>query len=79
MLASKQVREIARLAVKMVKASEARRSLPPGSSRARVTTTNARWANACEAFERSISDIAGTLGASGAEHLRRFIISNTER
>jgi hypothetical protein len=30
------------------KACEARQALPPGSSRARVTTANARWASAAE-------------------------------
>ena len=33
-------------------ASRARAALPPGSSRARVTTANARWAQAAEARDR---------------------------
>lgn len=37
---------------KMRKASDARWSLPPGSTRAKVTTANARWSTACEAVER---------------------------
>lgn len=31
-----------------VKASEARAALPPGSTRARVTSANARWSRAAE-------------------------------
>jgi len=34
------------------KASEARAALPPGSTRARVTTANARWARAAEERDR---------------------------
>lgn len=37
------------LAAKSEKLSEARRALPPGSPRARVTSANARWARAAEA------------------------------
>lgn len=47
--ASKAFRDALR---KMRKASDARRALPIGSSRARVTTANSRWATACEAVER---------------------------
>jgi len=43
---------LARAAAKSVKASEARAALPPGSSRARVTTANARWARAAEERDR---------------------------
>ena len=32
--------------------SDARRLLPPGSPRARVTTANARWSTACEHRDR---------------------------
>jgi hypothetical protein len=42
-------RELAAAERKSAKAAEARSSLPPGSSRARVTTANARWARAAEA------------------------------
>lgn len=45
-------RELERLEKKVQAASEARRRLPAGSSRARVTTANARWARACEARDR---------------------------
>lgn len=34
------------------KASEARQSLPAGSSRARVTSANARWSSAAEERDR---------------------------
>ncbi|NIO76642.1 MAG: hypothetical protein GTN69_12350 [Armatimonadetes bacterium] len=37
----------------MQRASDARRALRPGSSRARVTTANARHATACEAYDRA--------------------------
>src|SRR3990167_8824027 len=45
-------RQIAVAYAKMRAASERRRALPPGSSRARVTTANARWARACEHYDR---------------------------
>ena len=35
------------------RASEARRDLPAGSSRAKVTTANARWISAAEERDRS--------------------------
>lgn len=42
-----------RLAEKRLqKASDARRSLPPGSTRARVTSANARWASTAEERDR---------------------------
>lgn len=34
------------------RASEARRALPPGSSRARVTSANARWKSQAEERDR---------------------------
>lgn len=34
------------------RASEARRKLPPGSSRPKVTTANARWRSASEEWAR---------------------------
>ena len=45
-------RQLAALEAKVVRTSEARRALPPGSSRAKVTSANARWATACEARDR---------------------------
>lgn len=50
-------RELRRLEAQVRKTSEARRLLPPGSSRARVTTANARWASACEARDRVLRQI----------------------
>lgn len=50
-------RQLAQLEAKVRKTSEARRALPPGSSRARVTTANARWATACEARDRVLRQI----------------------
>lgn len=43
---------------KVTRTSEARRVLAPGSSRARVTSANARWARACDARDRILADIA---------------------
>lgn len=43
------VRELDKAHRRSVKAADARHDLPPGSSRARVTTANARWARAAEA------------------------------
>lgn len=76
---SQRVREIERLAARRVAASEARRALPAGSSRARVTTANARHASACEAFDRAIRDIANALGATGAAHLERAVVADAEK
>lgn len=41
---------------KSMAASERRRALPPGTSRARVTTANARWGIAAEERDR-VSDL----------------------
>jgi hypothetical protein len=48
--------EAARAALR--KASEARRALPPGTSRARVTSANARWATKAEACKRAEDALA---------------------
>jgi hypothetical protein len=45
-------RDLVRLTRASERACRARAALPPGSSRARVTTANARWANAAEARDR---------------------------
>lgn len=37
---------------KSTKAMDRRRAMPPGSSRARVTTANANWARAAESRDR---------------------------
>jgi hypothetical protein len=42
---------------KVAAASERRYNLPAGSSRARVTTANARWATAAEACDRIERDL----------------------
>jgi hypothetical protein len=46
------LRHLARARRDATKASERRRALEPGSSRAKVTTANTRWHTACEAAER---------------------------
>jgi len=38
----------------VIKASDARWKLEPGSPRARVTTANARWRAACEEWDRTV-------------------------
>jgi hypothetical protein len=48
----KSLRNIEQAQKKVEKASAYRQSLPPGSSRARVTTANARLNTACEALNR---------------------------
>lgn len=45
-------KELAKAQAESLKAAAARHALPPGSSRARVTTANARWASAAEARDR---------------------------
>lgn len=48
------------------RASAARRDLPPGSSRAKVTTLNARWSSLAEERDR----LASAVGPNGAEFVR---------
>ena len=45
------------------RASAARRDLPPGSSRAKVTTLNARWSAAAEERDR----LALAMGVDGVD------------
>lgn len=45
---SDELKELSRAERDVEKTSERRRLLPPGSSRARVTTANARWSQAAE-------------------------------
>jgi len=45
-------RALAKAQAASTKASEARAALPPGSSRAKVTTLNARWMRAAEERDR---------------------------
>lgn len=56
-----------------LKAAEARHAHPPGSSRAKVTTANARWAQAAEgrdhlqaALQRQIDAMAESVSAKPA-------------
>jgi len=51
-------RELEAAQRKSTKASEARAALPAGSSRARVTTANARWGVAAEARDRAAAEVA---------------------
>jgi len=51
-------RDLARLEQKVEAASARRRNLPPGSSRARVTTANAKWSTACAARDRVLGELA---------------------
>lgn len=44
------------------KACDARSSLPPGSTRARVTSANARWASAAEERDRTFRELPADLG-----------------
>jgi hypothetical protein len=46
------LRELCRAEAQVAKTSAARRDLPAGSSRPRVTTANARWMTACEHRDR---------------------------
>lgn len=48
------VRDLQAAERKSLAAAEARRVLSPGGTRARVTTANARWANAAEHRDRTI-------------------------
>lgn len=57
-------RELARAQAKSDKASEACRALPPGSTRARVTTANARWMRAAEARDRVLGMLAAAKAVS---------------
>jgi hypothetical protein len=43
---------------------DARRALPPGSSRARVTTANAGWMRACEARDRIVAGLRATFDST---------------
>ncbi len=46
------VKALDRMQAASLKAAEARSNLPPGSSRARVTTANANWARKAEHRDR---------------------------
>ena len=53
-------RELARLERASAQAAEKRASLPPGSSRARVTSANAKWMRLAEARDRVRKQIEET-------------------
>jgi hypothetical protein len=53
----KLVKDLEKANARSLKLSEARRALPPGSSRARVTTANARWARAAEERDRLLREL----------------------
>lgn len=55
---ARMMRDLAAAQVKSERASAARRDLPPGSSRARVTSANARWMRAAEHRDRLLADLA---------------------
>lgn len=59
------------------RASEARRLLPPGSTRARITSANARWMSACEKADRMWEEMK----KAGLEDLGRALdaVANLER
>jgi hypothetical protein len=50
-------RELSRAQKASDRASEARFNLPPGSTRARVTTANARWMRAAEHRDRILKQL----------------------
>lgn len=50
------LRDLRRAEKDVQRTSERRRALPPGSTRARVTTANARWSTACEARDRILAE-----------------------
>lgn len=58
-------RELKKAREKRDKASARRRDLPPGSSRANVTTANARWSTACEAYDRLAAELRRRASAPG--------------
>lgn len=64
-------RELARAEAASARWADRRAALPPGSSRARVTSSNAKWARAAEHRDRVAAMLAaaladGELGAGGA-------------
>lgn len=54
---SQQILRYIRAVEASERASEARRALPPGSSRAKVTTANARWISAAEERDRLAAEL----------------------
>ena len=64
---------------RMNKASFARWSLPPGSSRARVTTANANHANACERYDRFREQLMTLLERAKGEGLDYHLLHDDGR
>jgi hypothetical protein len=54
-------RELTAAEKKVAATSERRRALPAGSSRARVTTANAKWSTACQARDRLLLELEALL------------------
>lgn len=63
-------RALARAEQKSQQLAERRAALPPGSSRARVTSANARWARAAEHRDRCMTAASDALRAAYPEVLR---------
>lgn len=61
-------RELARAEKASAKASGARAALPAGSSRARVTSANARWARAAEYRDDVSRRLAASEAAGPCDH-----------
>jgi hypothetical protein len=59
-------REVARLEKQSAKHAAARAALPAGSSRARVTTANARWGRSAEARDCVRAQLEAAIAAAGA-------------
>jgi len=57
-------RELRAAEQKSLAASDRRRALPPGTSRSRVTTANARWISAAEERDRLRRELAAALEVS---------------
>jgi hypothetical protein len=68
-----QIRDYRRACIASTRASEARSNLPQGSSRARVTTANARWKGAAEHRDR----LAAELPPEVVEQVQRELLEVT--
>lgn len=67
---AKAEKALAKAQAESTKASEARFALPAGSSRARVTTANARWMSKSEHRDRcarEVEEARAALAAEGSE------------
>lgn len=59
-------RELKAAQAKSDRLCRSRAALPPGSSRARVTTANARWARAAEARDRIAAQLDALMAHDGS-------------